>query len=131
MNAGKSKKSLAEKLTAAKPYLITAAFSAIILVNTATPVLAATADPSNAMGSILKIVANIGAIISYVMAAILLISGIIKYASAHSDGNGPEEKQAIKTLASAVVLIAVGTALLSINFDSLLKALNFDFDINM
>ena len=129
MKAEKRSRSLADKLTAAKPYLMMAAFSAIIFFNTAAPVLAAP-DAGATMGSMLKIVAQIGAIICFVMSAILMISGIIKYASAHSDGNGPEEKQAVKTIASAVVLIAVGTALLSIDFQNLIDTVN-GIDIEM
>lgn len=54
---------------------------------------------------------NIIAVLVFIPAGILTIAGIISYASAHSEGDGPAQKKAINTLSAGIMLAALGVIL--------------------
>ena len=99
-----------EKATVIAFYALCVLSVAIVLAWVFNPAFADTATDS-----VIKLVKNLGAIVCYVLGAIYLISGFIKYASAHADSNGMEEKKAATTLAAAIILIVVGTVLISLD----------------
>lgn len=81
---------------------------------TTQPVLADNTAATTAMTDIIGIVIKIASIVCFVLGAIYLINGIIKYAAAHADENGAAEKKAANTLAAAIILIAVGGVILTL-----------------
>mgnify|MGYP007070125884 CR=1 FL=1 len=61
--------------------------------------------------SLMETAINIIAVLVFIPAGILTISGIISYASAHSEGDGPAQKKAINTLSAGIMLAALGVIL--------------------
>ena len=101
----------------------------IYVVGTALIILALIAcfDPAfadDALTTALNVVKQIAAIICFVLGAIYLLNGIIKYAQAHADDNGMQEKKASNTIATAVILIIVGGVLTAIDLSWVISAVD-------
>ena len=60
---------------------------------------------------LMKTVIDIIGKLIFVPAAIMSITGIIQYAAAHSDGDGPAQKKAINMLSAGIMLAALGLLL--------------------
>ena len=82
--------------------------SAMMTVSTAQAMTGVSADEAQ---DLMKTVIDIIAKLVFVPAAIMAITGIIQYASAHSDGDGPGTKKAINMLAAGIMLAALGIIL--------------------
>lgn len=81
-------------------------------------------EPSELMTAIIKIMAAL----VIALAVILLVMGIIHYASAHSEGDGPAKSKAVGQLAAAVMLITVSIILTS-NAEKLAGFISADVEI--
>ena len=64
-------------------------------------------DATGLMETIIKILANL----ILALAVIMGIIGLVNYASAHSEGDGPAQSKAIGKIAAAVMLIALSLIL--------------------
>ena len=91
-----------QKANKVAPYL-TAAYLAFLMMNTY-----AFADQATELFElIIKIIANL--IIA--LGAILGIMGLVHYASAHSEGDGPAKNKAMGQIAAAIMLVALSILL--------------------
>ena len=91
----------------------------------ATPIVLAVTSANAAgaqdlMTEILKMVANL----IIVLGLIFAVMGVISYASAHSEGDGPGQNKAIGKIAAGIMLIAL-SAMLKANAGQLVSQLNF------
>ena len=66
------------------------------------------ADAAALMNTVINIIAKL----AIVPAGVMVITGVIQYASAHSDGDGPATKKAINMLSAGVMLALVSAILL-------------------
>ena len=73
---------------------------------TALPMVYA-ADAKSLMETVIKIIA----VLLFIPAAILSVTGIVAYASAHSEGDRPAQKKAVNTLSAGIMLAALGVIL--------------------
>ena len=72
------------------------------------------AGGTEAAGSAINAIILVAKIICIVVGAIFVLMGIIKYAIAHANDNGPDMTRAATMLASGVVLILLGTIVIDI-----------------
>lgn len=47
------------------------------------------------------------------LAVVFAVMGVSKWAAAHSDGDGPEMKKAVNTLAAAIILVVISAVLVA------------------
>lgn len=76
-----------------------------------TPVFAAkgiTAD------EIAKLVKTVVKVICYIVGALFVIVGIVKFAISHANEDGPAQQKAIMMLATGALLVVLGTLLVSL-----------------
>ena len=85
--------------------LTVSAMASVAMAQLATTVYAD--EATDLMETVIKIIANL----IFIPAAIMSITGIIQYASAHSDGDGPAQKKAINMLAAGIMLAALAIIL--------------------
>lgn len=91
-----------QKTNKVAPY-VTAAYFALLAMN----VYALADEATELFELIIKIIANL--IIA--LGAILGIMGLVHYASAHSEGDGPAKNKAMGQIAAAVMLVALSILL--------------------
>lgn len=71
------------------------------------PLVNAASDSKGLMEMVIKIVSRL----ILIPAAILCCVGVVQYASAHSDGDGPAQKKAVNFIASGIMLAALSVIL--------------------
>ena len=69
--------------------------------------MAAEGDATQLLGTIIKIICSL----ITALAVVLAILGIVHYASAHSEGDGPAKQKAIMQLAAGVMLMVLSMIL--------------------
>ena len=102
------------------PYVLGFGLVAMALILTTNPVFAAAPE---AVHDALDIVKRIGQWVCLISGAIMLLIGIIRFASAHSDENTANEKKAINMITAALVLIVLGALIMSIPLDSIVDSI--------
>lgn len=108
-------KSLSAKGKTAKTYLGAMMAMAMCATCTSRMVYAdAGADMINAILTVVKLIVK-------VMGVIFVIVGIVKFAMAHSEGDGPAQTRAAGIAATGVVLIVIPSVLDSIDFAGMIS----------
>ena len=101
------------------PMLITAKQKAerAILAGQATLALGAAALSTQVFAAgdeakvLMETAISIIAVLVFIPAGIMTITGIVSYASAHSEGDGPGQKKAINMISAGIMLAALGIIL--------------------
>ena len=91
------------------------AFAAIAFLTTVTMYVfpAALAETTNNAKSVVKLVMRILEIICCIVGALFTIIGIVKYAISHANEDGPAQQKAIMMMATGVILVLLGAAVLT------------------
>ena len=106
------------KLTKQEKVEIAAILVASIVITITYFLCVGTVYAEISSGDMAKMVRTIVKIICMIAGALFAITGIIKFAIAHANEEGPAQQKAIMMIATGVVLVALGLAMDSIIKDS-------------
>ena len=105
------------------------AFAAIAFLTTVTMYAFPAAFAANEAESVVRGVIRIMQIITSIVGALFAIIGIVKFAMAHANEDGPAQQKSVMMMATGVVLVLLGTVVLGSLEDTIVGWIVTDIDL--